>query len=100
MRGKPVSSLNITGGGIQNNLLNQMAADSTGLPVTAGPIEGAAMGNALMQAMALEEIAGMEELRQVVRASVQPRVYLPRRTQAWEDAYGKLLDLLSTTNEK
>ena len=100
MRGKPVSSLNITGGGIQNNLLNQMAADSTGLPVTAGPIEGAAMGNALMQAMALGEITGMEELRQVVRASVQPRVYLPRRTQAWEDAYGKLLDLLSTTNEK
>ncbi len=41
------------GGGIQNRLLNQMAADATGLPTTVGPIEGAALGNALMQAQAL-----------------------------------------------
>ena len=91
MKGRPIRSLNITGGGIQNLLLNQMAADSTGLPVTAGPIEGAAMGNALMQAVALGEIRDVTEAREVVRRSVETRVYEPRRAPAWDDAYGRML---------
>jgi rhamnulokinase len=91
MKGRPIKSLNITGGGIQNLLLNQMAADSTGLPTTAGPIEGAALGNALMQAVALGEIKGLDEARGVVRASVETKVYEPKRTAAWDEAYQKML---------
>ncbi len=91
MKGRPIRSLNITGGGIQNLLLNQMAADSTGLPVTAGPIEGAAMGNALLQAVALGEIRDLAQAREVVRASVETRVYEPRRTPAWDEAYHRML---------
>lgn len=91
MKGRPIKSLNITGGGIQNLQLNQMAADSTGLVTTVGPIEGASMGNALLQAVALGEIKDLNEARQVLRASVETRVYEPRHTQAWDDAYGKLL---------
>ncbi|NLW20185.1 MAG: rhamnulokinase [Clostridiales bacterium] len=91
IRGRPVTSLNITGGGIQNLLLNQMAADSTGLPVTVGPVEGAALGNALMQAMALGEIRDINQARQVVRDSVETQDYTPRRTAAWDEAYATLL---------
>ncbi|MDI9521272.1 MAG: rhamnulokinase family protein [Bacillota bacterium] len=92
MKGKPLSALNITGGGIQNLQLNQMAADSTGLVTTVGPIEGAAMGNALMQAVALGEISDLSQAREVVRASVETQVYEPNHTQAWDDAYGRMMD--------
>ena len=91
MKGRPIKSLNITGGGIQNLLLNQMAADSTGLVTTVGPIEGASMGNALLQAVALGEIRDMNEAREIVRASVETRVYQPHRTDAWEEAYRVML---------
>lgn len=82
------------GGGIQNKLLNQMAADSIDRPVLTGPIEGAAMGNLLMQAVALDELRGLEDVRQVVRRSTTVETYEPKHTQAWEDAYGKLLSFL------
>lgn len=90
MKGAPIDSLNIVGGGIQNKLLNQMAADATGRPVTTGPIEGAAMGNLLVQAMALGEISGIGQLREVVRSSVEVETYTPNQTPAWEQAYEKL----------
>ena len=99
MKGTQVTSLNIVGGGTKNRLLNQMAADATGLAVITGPVEGAAMGNALVQAMAHGEIAGMDQLRDVVRASVDTQVYTPRPSQAWEDAYGRLLTNMNTIKE-
>ena len=42
----------IAGGGSQNDYLNQRTADATGLPVKAGPVEAAARGNILVQAVA------------------------------------------------
>jgi rhamnulokinase len=86
--------LNIVGGGIQNKLLNQMVADSLDRPVITGPIEGAAMGNLLSQAMALGEIKDIDELRQVVRNSEAVETYTPNHTADWEKAYEKLLNLL------
>ena len=100
MKGTTVTSLNIVGGGTKNRLLSQMAADATGLAVITGPVEGAAMGNALMQAMAHGEIAGIDQLRDVVRASVDTQVYTPRPSQAWEDAYGRLLANMETMNQQ
>ncbi len=94
MEGEAISSLNIVGGGIQNKLLCQMAADATGRPVVTGPIEGAAMGNLLTQAMALGDIAGLDELRDVVRHSVEVDTYTPNQTPEWEKAYEKLLALM------
>ena len=91
IKGGKLDSLNIVGGGIQNKLLDQMAADAIGRPVTTGPIEGAAIGNLLAQAMALGEIANLRELREVVRRSESVAVYEPHHTAQWEDAYARLL---------
>ena len=88
-----IDQLNITGGGIQNRFLNQLAADATDRMVITGPVEGAAIGNLLTQAMALGEIGNISELREVVSRSVQVETWIPHHTEAWEDAYGKLLDL-------
>ncbi|HWQ96831.1 MAG TPA: rhamnulokinase family protein [Clostridia bacterium] len=91
MKGERIDTLNITGGGIGNKLLCQMTADALDRRVIAGPAEGSAMGNALLQAMALGEISDIAEARYVVRCSVEPCVYEPNHTKAWEDAYARLV---------
>ena len=94
MKGRPLSSLNIVGGAIQNKFLNQMVADATQRPVAVGPIEGAAMGNLLMQAVALGELKDIHEVRQVVRRCVDVTYYTPGEAGPWQDAYGKLKELM------
>lgn len=94
MKGQRIDSLNIVGGPINNRFLNQLIADSLDRQVVTGPIEGAAMGNLLTQAMALGDIANLDELRQIVRNSEAVEIWEPNHTQAWEDAYGKLLTLM------
>ena len=93
IKGRSIDTLNIVGGGIQNKLLNQMVADSINRPVITGPVEGAAIGNLLAQAMALGEVKDLEELRQVVRNSEAVNNYQPNHTQEWEEAYKRLLSL-------
>src|SRR5690606_30644202 len=46
-----------------NQLLNQLTANATGLPVVAGPIEATVMGNALVQLITLGEIADLAQAR-------------------------------------
>ncbi len=60
LTGKRTDALNIVGGGTQNRLLSQFAANAIGRPVVAGPIEATAVGNILMQMIAVGavEIAG------------------------------------------
>ena len=89
--GTRIDQLNIVGGGTKNKLMNQLAADATGRTVVAGPVESACVGNLLMQAVALGELGGVEDARAVVRASFVTETYESHRTQAWEDAYSKLL---------
>ena len=91
IKGQRIDTLNIVGGGCQNKLLNQFAADSLNRPVITGPIEGAAIGNLLAQAMALGDIQTMDELRTVVRRSEAVSTYEPHHTPEWEAAYQKLL---------
>ena len=94
IKGQHIDQLNIVGGGIQNKFLNQLVADSLDRPVVTGPIEGAAIGNLLAQAMALGEVKDLAHLRQIVRNSEAVNDYTPNHTQEWEDAYQKLLSLL------
>jgi rhamnulokinase len=48
----------MVGGGVRDHLLCQLTADACGLPVIAGPVEAAALGNALAQARALGAAPG------------------------------------------
>ena len=82
IRGRPFRVLHIVGGGSKNAVLCQFTADATGLPVVAGPEEATAIGNVLLQAMALGHLRTPAEARELVRRSCQPRTYEPRDT-AW-----------------
>lgn len=94
IKGQHIDQLNIVGGGIQNKFLNQLVADSLDRTVVTGPVEGAAIGNLLSQAMALGHVKDLEELRRIVRNSEAVSTYTPNHTEAWEEAYQKLLQLL------
>ena len=94
MKGQRIDSLNIVGGAINNRFLDQMVADALDREVVTGPVEGAAIGNLLTQAMALGDIKDLEELRQVVRNSETVEVWQPNHTPEWEEAYQKLLTLM------
>ena len=80
LSGTTVSVIHIVGGGSQNELLCQLVADRSGLPVQAGPVEATAIGNVLVQARAAGLVEGSRDaLRSLVAASFPPRVYSPRR---------------------
>ena len=89
LRGISVPALHITGGGSQNRPLCQWTANALHRPVIAGPVEGTAMGNLLVQLMALGEVAGLAECREVVRNSSELLAYQPEDTAAWQQAYSR-----------
>ena len=94
IKGQRIDTLNIVGGGINNKMLDQMAADSLNRPVITGPVEGAAIGNLLAQAMALGAVKDMDDLRRIVRNSEDVNEFTPNHTPEWEAAYQKLLSLM------
>ena len=90
LSGERVEVLHIVGGGSQNELLNQLAADACQRPVLAGPVEATALGNLLVQVRASGELSSLAEIRQVIRQSSRVREYLPRSSAAWEEAAARL----------
>jgi sugar (pentulose or hexulose) kinase len=87
--GKKIATIHIVGGGSQNELLNQMTADACGRTVVAGPVEGTAIGNVLVQAMAVGEIKSLADARAIVRESFPVKRYEPRDTKQWDAAYAR-----------
>lgn len=69
LTGKAFTSVNIVGGGSQNQTLNKMTAEITGLPVFAGPAEGTAIGNLIVQMIAKGDFASLAEARISVKNS-------------------------------
>lgn len=92
--GGRIETLHIVGGGIQNKLLCQAAADATGCHVVTGPIEATAMGNVMMQAIASGDVAGIPEARAVVRDSFDVTEYLPQNTPQWDDAFERFMKIV------
>lgn len=93
--GRDVSVVHMVGGGVQNRLLCQLTADATGLPVVAGPVEGTALGNLVVQARAVGLLqGGLAELRAVVRNSSELESFTPTGgvAAAWEAAARRVFE--------
>ncbi len=78
LTGREYTSMNIVGGGSQDMYLNQMTADATGLTVYAGPTEGTALGNLLVQMMTENEIASLQDARNIIRESFEIKEVKPQ----------------------
>ncbi len=86
---KEYSVIHIIGGGTQNKLLNQFAANATGKSVVAGPVEATAIGNILIQAIAMGEISSLAEGKAMLKNSFDVEGYAPKDSAAWDEAYAK-----------
>lgn len=87
--GREFEILHLLGGGTKDPLLCQMTADSLGIPVIAGPAEATAIGNIMLQLIALGDIKDIDEGRAVIKAQENVKQYNPQNTAEWENAYGK-----------
>ncbi|MCF7973867.1 MAG: rhamnulokinase, partial [Phycisphaerae bacterium] len=84
LSGKPIDVLHIVGGGIQNELLNQLTADATGKHVITGPVEATVIGNVLVQALAQGQIKSLSEGRALVAKSFAGKEYTPGPAEPWQ----------------
>jgi rhamnulokinase len=92
--GRKQEMIHIVGGGSQNALLCQLAADACNRPVLAGPVEATAIGNVLVQALALGLVGSLAEGREVVRRSFEARSYTPQNPERWQGPYERFLKLI------
>ena len=77
LTGEKIEVIHIVGGGSQNKVLSQLAADACQRPIFAGPVEATAYGNLLTQVRADGELGSLVEMREVVRVSCEVQHYEP-----------------------
>ncbi len=87
--GKPNTVIHIVGGGSRNTFLNQLTANACGLKVVAGPEEATAVGNAMVQAIALGLIAKLSDAQAMIRSAFRIKEFAPRDRETWDRTYEK-----------
>ena len=95
LTGRKLAKLHIVGGGSQSTLFNQLAASATGRTVLAGPVEATAIGNVLLQAIAMGDVQSLAEMREIVRNSFEIETFQPEPTPLWQEARDKFSALRS-----
>ena len=93
LSGRHADVVHVVGGGARNELLCQLTADATGLPVIAGPAEATCFGNVLVQARALGAAPGdLAGMRALIRSTQPLRSFAPARggTRAWAEAAARI----------
>ena len=93
LTGEHIEAIHIVGGGSQNRILNQFAADACQRPVLAGPVETTVMGNLLVQAWAAGEIGSLSEMREVIRCSSSITTCEPTDSDLWTKAADRFVQL-------
>lgn len=78
--GNVVQTINLVGGGIQDELLCQLTADVTGKKVITGPLEASIFGNSIIQLKALGVIKSLKEGREIIKKSIVLKEYTPSKT--------------------
>lgn len=91
----PIEVLHIIGGGSLNDNLNQFTANSCGVEVLAGPQEGTALGNIMVQAKAAGEVKDLWDMRKVIANCLNLKRFSPADKEIWDAAYVKYLKILS-----
>ena len=86
--------LHVIGGGSLNKYLNQFTADALGVEVLAGPQEGTAIGNIMIQAKAAGVVSDIWEMRRIIANSIELVAYHPTEDKTvWDSAYERYLEI-------
>ena len=92
--GKSFERLNLLGGGTKDNFLCEMTADCLNIPVVAGPVEATALGNIVLQLIALGELDSVEQGRELILKSEKITTYNPNHSDAWDKAYDRYVKII------
>src|SRR5262249_27474369 len=87
-----IDTIHVVGGGARNELLCQLTADVCGREVVTGPVEATALGNVLVQAMALGELGGLDDVRRGGARAPAPRHLQPHPSSPVNDTYQRFLE--------
>ena len=90
-----INVLHIIGGGSKNEYLDQFTANSCGVTVLAGPQEGTAIGNIMLQAKAAGIVGDIWEMRRIIADSLELKRFEPQDKEIWDAAYEKYLDIVN-----
>lgn len=93
---RTISTIRMVGGGSRNPLLCQLTADATERRIVAGPVEAAALGNVMVQAIATGLLPDASAGRRAIAASVERFYYEPGRNADWGPAYRRFTAMLAS----
>lgn len=91
LSGREITRLYILGDST-NSLLNSFIANALQVPVIVAPTDAVAIGNAVIQAIALGHVESLEQAREIVRNSIRTETIVPHAA-VWDAAYSRLADL-------
>ena len=91
----PLGVLHVIGGGSLNKYLCQFTANSLGVEVLAGPQEGTAIGNIMLQAKASGLVGDIWEMRRIIANSLELVRYEPADKQLWDMGYDRYLSIVN-----
>lgn len=95
---KDFPAVNMVGGGANAEILCQMVADASGLPVYAGPVEATAIGNIAVQLMAEGVFSNLEDFRQWLKENHALKTYYPsEQAYLWDQEFSCYQKLLEST---
>jgi len=93
LSGRQLGTIRVVGGGSQNGLLSQFAADACQRLVISGPVEATALGNILLQVIATGHLQDIAAGRRVISASFEQQEFEPDSAEAWQEAYARFKKL-------
>ena len=92
--GRQFEALHMLGGGTKDSFLCKMTADCVNAPVIAGPVEATALGNIVLQLIALRELDSVEHGRKIIADSEKSITYTPEHAPEWDSAYEKFIKII------
>jgi sugar (pentulose or hexulose) kinase len=72
-------------------MLCQFAANALNMPVIVGPEEATAIGNIMLQMIALGDINSHAEGRELIRLSFPTEDFFPQSPEVWQEEYQNFL---------
>src|SRR5574344_2271002 len=90
-----IDVLHIIGGGSLNEFLDQFTANALGVKVLAGPQEGTAIGNIMLQAKASGDVSDIWDMRKIRADSLELKEFTPQNMEEWDKAFEKYKDIVS-----
>ncbi len=92
--GKKFDVLHLMGGGTKDGFLCELSSQSLGIPVIAGPVEATALGNIVLQLIALGEIDSIEKGREIIAETEKVKKYEEKHTSDWDEAFERFCKII------